>query len=62
MSGAPVIVIDDNGSPLVVGVWCGWIEMETTWAGLVRSTSVASLVVIDPELPVAVERMLRQQP
>lgn len=62
MSGAPVVAIDDNGSPVVVGVWCGWIEMETTWAGLIRSTSVASLVVIDPDLPVAVERMLRQQP
>jgi hypothetical protein len=62
MSGAPVIAVDDSGDAFVVGVWFGWMETHTTWAGLIRSTSVASLVVIDPELPVAVERMLRQQP
>jgi len=56
------MVIEESGTPLVVGVWCGWIEMRTTWAGLIRTTSVASLVVVDPELPIAVDRMLRQQP
>jgi hypothetical protein len=62
MSGAPVMVIEESGTPLVVGVWCGWIEMRTTWAGLIRTTSVAGLVVVDPDLPIAVDRMLRQQP
>lgn len=62
MSGAPVMVVEESGAPRVVGVWCGWIEVGTTWAGLIRTTNVASLVVVDPELPIAVDRMLRQQP
>ncbi|MCA3007476.1 MAG: trypsin-like peptidase domain-containing protein [Phycisphaerales bacterium] len=62
MSGAPVIALDDSGGPSVVGIWMGWRERRTTWAGLIRTTSVAGLVVVDPELPIAVDRMLRQQP
>ncbi|MBM3960815.1 MAG: trypsin-like peptidase domain-containing protein [Planctomycetes bacterium] len=62
MSGAPVMMLDDSGGPFVVGVWMGFSERRTTWAGLIQTTSVAGLVVVDPELPIAVDRMLRQQP
>lgn len=58
MSGAPVVRRGRSGEPQVVGVLHGHVEIGTSWAGLITTTSLASAVVAQRDLRDAVERYL----
>jgi hypothetical protein len=62
MSGSPVVRWIESSEPRVIGVLHGHAEIGTSWAGLVTTTSFASCVVVDMEMHVAVEEILRERP